>query len=119
MLLMNSLKIRQPISINSIIEAIRLGHDFNDNLCLYTAEEVGKITAELICYLDDYPEVFNDKDQYSDFVNEHDLYLLYYGEQFKDVMQSVLTQQPQASVGEFTKALNYYMENDDFLDYSN
>ncbi|WP_268796876.1 DUF7716 domain-containing protein [Pseudomonas huanghezhanensis] len=113
---MDTLKVKEPISINEIIEAIRSGYDFDDDLCLYASEEVDQIKTEIICYLDDYPEVINDEDQYSEFINKHHLHLLYYGEQFKDVMLNVLHQRQHASSDEIIKALNYYMENDDFLD---
>ena len=116
MLLINTFEVKEPILISTLIETVRLGHEFDDDLCLYSTDAADRIRADLVCYLDDYPDVINDKDHYSTFVTTKNLHLLYYGEQFKDVMVNALTQKPQASIGEIIEALNYYMENDDFLD---
>lgn len=113
---MNALKVKEPILIGALIETIRLGHEFDDDLCLYSSGADDRIRGDLVCYLDDYPDVVNDEDQYSVFVTANNLHLLYYGEQFKDVMLNALTQKAQASIDEIIEALNYYMENDDFLD---
>jgi hypothetical protein len=113
---MNTFEVKEPILISTLIETVRLRHEFDDDLCLYSSDAADRIRADLVCYLDDYPDVVNDKDHYSTFVTTNNLHLLYYGEQFKDVMINALTQKPQASIGEIIEALNYYMENDDFLD---
>ncbi|WP_458773120.1 DUF7716 domain-containing protein [Aeromonas veronii] len=40
----------------------------------------------------------------------------YYGEQFIDVINNVISQINEPQVSAFVEALNYYMDNDDFLD---
>lgn len=113
---MNAVKVKEPIAIDALIQAIRQGNDFDDDLCLYSSGDADRIRSDVVCYLDDYPCVINDEDKYSAFVSSNSLYLLYYGEPFKDVVLNVLSQDPQASIGKIIEALNYYMENDNFLD---
>jgi len=42
--------------------------------------------------------------------------LLYHGEQFWDVVSLALRQKKNATVEELTAALNFYIENDNFMD---
>ena len=67
--------------------------------------------------LEDYPNV-NDEDveKYPDFVCKEKLKLFYSGEQFEDVIRSILNQKREATICEFMAGLNYYREHDDFLE---
>lgn len=115
---MSTIEPRKPILIKDLIEAVRSGGSFDDDLCLYAKEDEEVINSELVCYLDEYPEVVNDTDQFSDFVMSNNLCLVYYGEQFEDVMRNVYEQKASATSDEVILALNYYLKNDDFLDIS-
>lgn len=65
-----------------------------------------------------YPQVDeNDNDVYPQDAASTGLFCIYSGEQFADVILSVMEQKPSASDRDFIDALNYYLENDDFLDF--
>jgi hypothetical protein len=115
-ILMNTLSIGNPIVIADLIKALTPGSAMIDDLCLYTQEEIETITPETICYLDHYPIIINDKEIYSEFVTSNELELLYYGEQFNDVLSNIYNQKKTADTNIIIRALNYYMDNDDFLD---
>ncbi|AVB21600.1 MULTISPECIES: DUF7716 domain-containing protein [Pseudomonas syringae group] len=106
----------KPIVIADLINFLKSGPAMIDDLCLYTDEDVEAITPETICYLDRYPEVVNDEEVYSEFVTANELELLYYGQQFNDVLANIYSQDKTADMGTVIHALNYYLGNDDFLD---
>ncbi|UNB61995.1 DUF7716 domain-containing protein [Pseudomonas syringae group genomosp. 7] len=113
---MKIINVRQPITVADLIGCIQSGATFKDDLCLYVNNDIDVITAETICYLDYYPEVLNDEEVYSEFVTSKGLQLLYYGQQFNDVLMNVSSQKKTMELAVIIKALNYYLENDDFLD---
>lgn len=113
---MSECKIDQPIAIAELIRAIRSGDILIDNFCVFAKEDIDEITLDLICYLSDYPEVVDDQDVYSEYVRSHGLQLVYYGQQFQDVLTNFYRQNEAATMEDVVLALNYYMDNDDFLD---
>lgn len=93
--------------------------DFLDDVdfCIYTKALVDVASGDIICYLDDYPDVDdNDEEIYTDFVTERKLVMFYSGEQFEDVIGHMLSQKMDASIEDFIAGMNYYREHDDFLD---
>ncbi|KTB96554.1 MULTISPECIES: DUF7716 domain-containing protein [Pseudomonas] len=113
---MESLNIGQPITVAKLIGCVQSGITLKDDLCLYANNDVDVIEPETICYLDCYPEIVNDKEVFSDFVTSNGLQLLYYGQQFNDVLMSLSNQKKPIEMAVAIQALNYYLENDDFLD---
>jgi len=113
---MSKINTKESTTIASVIEGVQSGSVNIDDLCVYAEEDVDDITLELICYLDEYPTVSGDVEVFSDFVVSNNLELVYYGQQFKDVVINVLSQKKSASLQEVLSALNYYLENDDFLE---
>ena len=102
----------------SIIKIVQEGY-IKDNFCLYTKEYEAIATLELTCYLERYPEVSDDDEEvYPDYVEQNELELFFYGDQFMDVLRSALNQKPSATVDELISALNYYLENDAFITFS-
>ncbi len=99
-----------------IIFAMKKTDSRDDNFCLYgDTDDQLKIDGNY--YVADYPDVDgNDKEIYPQIVHSKKLHYLYSGQQFLDVIDSVLEQKPLASLDDFVKALNYYSANDDFLD---
>ncbi|KPY90090.1 hypothetical protein RA272_23140 [Pseudomonas syringae pv. tagetis] len=81
-----------PITVADLIDCIQFGATLKDNLCLCVNNDVDVIAAETICYLDYYPEVVNDKGVYSEFVAFKGLQLLYYEQQFNDVLMNASSQ---------------------------
>ncbi|KPX60692.1 Uncharacterized protein ALO39_04241 [Pseudomonas syringae pv. lapsa] len=114
--MMKSIAIEKPIVMADLIDSLKSGSGIIDDLCLYTDEEIEVITPETICYLDRYPEIVNDEEVHSDFVNSNELELLYYGQQFKDALTNVYKQKETANIDVVVQALNYYLDNDDFFD---
>ncbi|RUT71309.1 hypothetical protein D0817_05385 [Flavobacterium cupreum] len=104
-------------SLIDIISNMKKLDSRDDNFCLY-GETDDRLRADGIYYIADYPDVDdNDKEVYPQIVQSKKLHYLYSGEQFADVVDSVLEQNQSASLDEFVKALNYYSANDDFLDF--
>ena len=91
----------------------------DSDFCLYSLEDNENIKdANCVCYLGSYP-IISDEDEevYPDFVVEKSLELFYDGRQFEDVIMNVLHQKSTANIDEFILGLNYYTENDTFLDF--
>ena len=80
-------------------------------------KENGELNFQISYLLADYPQVVDDKDVYPTQVREQELELIYYGEDFADVLLSVMGQKVEATDEECLQALLYYYEHDDFLDF--
>jgi uncharacterized protein (DUF433 family) len=102
--------------IKDIISYMKNNSERDDNFCLY-GDLDEDLQSNKSYYIDNYPDVDeNGKEIYPFLVLKKKLYYLYSGEQFADVIDSVLDQKPSATINDFIKALNYYSEYDDFLD---
>jgi hypothetical protein len=116
---MTSLELRNPYQLQHIIDTIsndlhKNGYT-NTDFCLYAHEDILK--PELICYLELYPTVSDDDEIYPKFVISESLSLLYYGQQFEDVLMNVLEQKNDATINDYILALDYYSKNDTFMDF--
>lgn len=109
------MKKNQSYDLKDIIEAVR-SEELGDNFCLY-----GKGDRELNLQdsylLADYPQVVDNRDVYPRQVREQELELIYYGEDFADVLLSVMEQKAEATDQDYLQALLYYYEHDDFMDF--
>ncbi len=119
---MGNLELKKGYQLSQIIEIIKSNLEKNGfsnaDFELYTKEYVKNAHPNLICYLDIGPTITDDDDEiYPDFVRDNSLEFYFYGQQFEDVISSVLDQKKNPTVGEFVSALNYYTENDAFLDF--
>lgn len=85
--------------------------------CLYGRDTDKYLTPDEECFISDYPKVENDKEIYPLSVQQKKLSYIYSGEQFADVISSVSEQKKSAEIEEYVRALNYYLEHDDFLDF--
>lgn len=110
------MKYRSPVSLDHIIECMKNVANRDDSVCIYAEEDLGKLSSSGVYFLDEYPDVVNDRSVYPDFVRKNGLVLVYYGQQFADVIDNVIDQRPNADIKDFVKALNFFMERDDFLD---
>ena len=118
-MLMKELEYMTPYRLEDLIIKIVQEGYIKDNFCLYTKEYEAIATLELTCYLERYPEVSDDDEEvYPDYVEQNELELFFYGDQFMDVLRSALNQKPSATVDELISALNYYLENDAFITFS-
>ncbi|HIF4459271.1 TPA: DUF7716 domain-containing protein, partial [Salmonella enterica subsp. enterica serovar Infantis] len=53
---------------------------------------------------------------YPEFVINNSLELFFYGDQFLDVLRNISTQKENPSMEDFIAGLNFYLENDNFID---
>jgi hypothetical protein len=107
-----------PITIKQVIDSVNDGSLKGMSFCVYAKKTLGSLSSDQECFLDAYPEGDEEgEDVFSVFVTKNKLELIYYGEQLEDVLTNVLNQRPQATTVDFVNALNYYMKNDNFMDF--
>ena len=106
----------QELSLDQIIEQVRMDKLVSDDFCLYGKED-GELALDSLYWVSDYPEVVEYHDVYPADVTEQDLQLVYYGEQLIDVLAVALEEKPDASPQELVKALKYYHQHDTFLPF--
>lgn len=117
---MKSLELRKPYQLQQIIdvisEDIHKNGFANTNFCLYANEDILK--PELICYLESSPTISDDDEEiYPDFIIKESLNMLYYGQQFEDVLMNVLEQKNAPTIDDYILALDYYSKQDIFKDF--
>ena len=76
----------QELSLEQIIEQVRVDKLVSDDFCLYGKEDGELALASSYC-VSNYPDVVEDRDIYPTDVAEQDLQLVYYGEQLIDVLK--------------------------------
>jgi hypothetical protein len=104
------------MKLNDIIGIMVKSRCEDDNFCIYGSD--GELYGDKEYLVSGYPQVDeNDNEVYPQDAASRGLSYIYSGEQFADVILSVIEQKPSASNQDFIDALNYYLENDDFLDF--
>ena len=106
----------QELSLEQIIEQVRVDQLVSDDFCLYGKEE-GELKLDCLYWVSDYPDVVEDRDVYPADATEQDLQLVYYGEQLIDVLAVALEKKPDASLQDLVGALNYYNRYDIFMNF--
>ena len=106
----------QELSLERIIEQVRMDKLVSDDFCLY-AKEDGELRLNSLYWVSDYPDVVEDRDVYPTDVAEQSLQLVYYGEQLLDVLSVALEEKPDASPQDLLEALKYYQEHDSFKSF--
>ena len=106
----------QELSLEQIIEQVRVDQLVSDDFCLYGKED-GELELARLYWVSDYPDVVEDRDVYPADVAEQDLQLVYYGEQLIDVLSVALEEKPEASHQDLVEALNYYQQHDSFIKF--
>ena len=106
----------QELSLEQIIEQVRVDESSSDDFCLYGKED-GELALARLYWVSDYPDVVEDRDIYPADVVEQDLQLVYYGEQLIDVLSVALEEKPDASHQDLVEALNYYHQHDSFMTF--
>ncbi len=106
----------QELSLEQIIEQVRVDQLVSDDFCLYGKED-GELALARLYWVSDYPDVVEDSDVYPTDVAEQDLQLVYYGEQLIDVLAVALEEKPDASHNDLVEALNYYQQHDSFMKF--
>ena len=106
----------QELSLEQIIEQMRVDESSSDDFCLY-AEEYGELRLNSLYWVSDYPDIVEDRDVYPTEVAEQNFQLVYYGEQLIDVLTVALEEKPDASLQDLVDALNYYNRYDIFMNF--
>ncbi|QSI04520.1 DUF7716 domain-containing protein [Treponema pedis] len=114
------MELRKPYQLQEIIDIMSKEIDekgfTNRNFCLYASEDILK--PELICYLELSPTISDDDEEiYPSFTIQKSLSLLYYGQQFEDVLMNVLGQKNAPTIDDYILALDYYSKYDTFKDF--
>lgn len=113
---MSQLEYRKTYGLDGLIYKI-MGRNTLGNFCVYTKEYEAFAKEELVCYLDNYPVISDDVEElYTDLVVENSLELFFYGQQFIDVLHNISIQREKPSVEDFISGLNFYLENDNFIE---
>ena len=107
----------QELSLEQIIEQMRVDKLVSDDFCLYGKED-GELALARSYWVSDYPDVVEDRDVYPTEVAEQNLQLIYYGEQFIDVLTVALEEKPDASLQDLVEALKYYHQHDNFMPFN-
>ena len=107
----------QELSLEQIIEQMRVDESSSDDFGLYGKED-GELALDRLYWVSDYPDVVEDRDVYPMDVVEQDLQLVYYGEQLIDVFSVALEEKPEASLQDLVEALNYYNQHDNFMTFN-
>ena len=106
----------QELSLEQIIEQVRVDKLVSDDFCIYGKED-GELSLNSLYWVSAYPDVVEDRDIYPTDVEEQDLQLVYYGEQLIDVLSVALEEKPEASHQDLVEALNYYQQHDSFIKF--
>ena len=106
----------QELSLEQIIEQVRVDQLVSDDFCLYGKED-GELELVRLYWVSDYPDVVEGRDVYPTDVVEQDLQLVYYGEQLIDVLAVALEEKPDASPQDLVEALKYYQRHDSFMPF--
>ena len=107
----------QELSLEQIIEQMRVDESSSDDFCLY-GKEYGELALDRLYWISDYPDVVEDRDVYPTEVPEQNLQLIYYGEQLIDVLTVALEEKPDASHQDLVEALKYYQQHDNFMPFN-
>ena len=106
----------QELSLEQIIEQVRVDQLASDDFCLYGKEDRELALARLY-WVADYPDVVEDRDVYPVDATDQHLQLVYYGEQLIDVLTVAIEEKPDASLQDLVDALNYYNQHDSFMPF--
>lgn len=125
------LEINKSYSITALIELVKnkLDREFDDNgkekynpenaYYVYISKDA-VLNENSVLYVGKPVEIDDDDNEiYPPEVSRNNLEMCYSDENFQDVIDLAYSQKSDASIEEFVKCLNYYMNNDDFLDLEN
>lgn len=115
---------RRKISISEVIDCARLFNDDDTDkfakfpyIYISSDEDESILDLETVCYLDNGPKIMDGKEVFPDFVNENGLDILCNGDVFMDVYDDLDERYPNFTKDQFIDALNYYMDNDDYIEF--
>ena len=88
----------------------------DNNWCVYANDDEVYLNSN--CYIDKYPEIDDDtyEEKVPEFILKKELGLVFRDELLQDVVVSTLKRKENASNEELMEAVNYYDDNDTFLE---
>ena len=89
----------------------------NFHIYISSDEDASILDLETVCYLDNGPKIIDGKEVLPDFINENGLDILCSGDVFMDVYDDLDERYPNFTKDQFIDALNYYMDNDDYIEF--
>lgn len=89
----------------------------NFHIYISSDEDESILDLETVCYLDNGPKIIDGKEVFPDLVNENGLDILCSGDVFMDVYDDLDERYPNFTKDQFIDALNYYMDNDDYIEF--
>ena len=119
---MDNKYLQKKISISDAIDYAKIFNEDKSNKFarfpyLYAAEADDPLRLTTVCYLDSAPKVVDGIENYPDFVKKNNLDVLCPGDVFIDTYDALESQKQDFTKDDFIKGLNYYIENDDFMDF--
>lgn len=115
---------RRKISVSEVIDCARLFNDDDTDkfakfpyIYISSDEDASILDLETVCYLDNGPKIIDGKEVFPDFINENRLDILCSGDVFMDVYDDLDERYPNFTKDQFIDALNYYMDNDDYIEF--
>ncbi len=114
----------RKISISDVVHFVELF--INENMdrfakfpYLYISpdEDNNVIHLNTVCYFGGSPKIINGKELLPDFVRQNGLEVLCSGDVLTDVYDDLDERYPKFTKEQFVEALNYFMDNDDYIDF--
>lgn len=89
----------------------------DDDWCIYTVEEELKPDTE--CYIFDYPDYDNETEEeiLPEYAVNNKMECVTTCEAIQDIIMTALNQKNDLTVEQLTEAVNYYFENDTFIEF--
>ena len=114
--------LQKKITISEAIDYAKIFNEDNSNKFsrlpyLYASQKDNPLHLTTTCYLDSSPKVIDGVESYPDFIEKSNLDVLCPGDVFIDAYDALESQKQSFTKDDFIKALNYYIENDDFMDF--
>ena len=102
-------------ALSEIIDHVKVYAEQDDEFCIY-GEDQDHLDLNVQYFVANYPSVKDDKEVFPESVRKAGLSYLYSGQQFVDVVTLLAEQKPDARYEDYVRALNYYQDNDEFID---
>ena len=103
--------------IEDFIELVCQEKDRGIYYSVYAPQGTQKLSSGMSLFIGEQSSFDDDDNEIvPEVVVSQGLEMCYSDERFQDVVRLAFKQKPDASTGEIVKCLNYYAEEDDFLD---
>lgn len=96
-------------------------HEMSRGICLWISNETDNLSLETVCFIvDDDMDLSAEEQDLRDVDLENSgLMCFLFKDQLEDIQQNLKAQKPNYGSSDLYTALNYYWENDAFIDLKN